>query len=311
MKYSTLIAAAMLAVIQLGCSESSSTEPSTTSTTSSVLAPKTLALAVGDSAQVRAVAVASDNTQRLVTTSGTWVSANASVASVTNSGIVTARAQGTADITVAVSEGTATVTVTVTNVSQPMTFIGAVAAPSTETGTLRFTAAAPPRLAGDVYFKRGLFSLLGRVDEQTRVVDLDGGGYRFLGVMSGNVVSGAYVDSLGLTGGFTAIDATHNAVTAFCGSYTSDGSTALGNADAGALAVVISSDGTAAASALTADASGAPQTFVGGISAGQLSLVTKTGEALAGSFQGETASGTFTAAGGASATFSLSYTACR
>jgi len=313
MKYSRFLVVAILVASQIACADdSSTTAPSETTAPSPiyVVTPTTLSLGIGDSTQIRVVVTGSDNTQRLVTTSATWASANTTVATVTSDGVVTARATGTAVITVTVSEGTATVTVTVSNESQPMTFVGAAAGPGTETATLRFTANSPPRLTGTAYFRQAVVSLIGRVDEQTQVVDLGGGGFRFLGVIRGNVLTGAYFDPLGLTGGFTAIDATHTAVTAFCGSYTSDGSTVLGNTDSGAMVLAVSSDGTAAASALAADASLAPQTFAGSTSGGELSLVSNTGETVEGRLQGETATGVFHMSGRSSAMFSISSSAC-
>ena len=309
MAYSRLVVVGILVASQIACADSSSpTNPSATPSIS-VLTPKTLSLAVGDSTQIRVVAVASDTTHRLVT-SGTWASANETVATVTSAGVVTGRAPGTADITVTVTEGTATVTVTVTNESQPATFVGAVAAPGTATATLKFSVSSAPRLSGTVYFQQSALTLIGRFDEQTHVVDLAGGAFRFLGVVTGNVLTGAYVDPSGLTGGFSAIDATHTAVTGFCGSYTSDGKTALGNTDSGAIVLAVSSDGTAAASALTADASLAPQAFAGRSEGGDLSLVSKTGETLQGRLQGESATGVFLTTDESPATFSITSGAC-
>ena len=311
MKYVSLVVVAILTAGQLACADSSSpTDPSETTSPLRVLTPGTLSLAVGDSTQVRVVVAASDNTLRLVTSSGTWSSANDTVATVTSAGVVTARAPGTADITVTVSEGTATVTVTVSNESQPVTFIGAAAGPGTETATLKFVVSSPPQLSGTVYFARAAMSVTGRFDEQTHVVDLAGGGFRFLGVVSGSVVTGAYVDPLGLTGGFSAIDATHTAVTVYCGSYTSDGITELGNPDSGALVLAVSSVETAAASSLGADASRTPQAFVGRFEGDQLSLVSRTGETLQGPLRGESATGVFLTATGLSATFSVTSSAC-
>ena len=310
MKYSSLVLVAVLMVSHLGCANGSSPTDPATIGPGLVLTPTTLSLAVGDSTQLRVVVAATDSTHHLVTSSGTWKSANETVATVTSGGVVTGRASGTADITVTVSEGTATVTVTVTNVSQPVTFIGAAAGPATDTGTLKFSAISPSSVSGMVYFAKVAMSVFGRFDEPTQVVDLDAGGYRFLGVVSGNVLTGAYVDPVGLTGGFSAIDATHNAVTVYCGSYTSDGTTELGNSDSGALVLAVSSDGTAAASSVTADASRAPQAFVGRIEGEQLSLISKTGETLQGPLQGESATGVFPTATGSSATFSITSSAC-
>jgi hypothetical protein len=153
-------------------------------------------------------------------------------------------------------------------------------------------------------------SVFGRFDAPTQVIDLAAGGFRFLGVVTGNVLTGAYVDPAGLTGGFSAIDATHTAVTVYCGSYTSDGITQLGNSDSGALVLAVSSDGTSTASAVTADASRTPQAFVGRIEGDQLSLVSKTGETLQGPLLGESATGVFLTASGSSATFSITSSAC-
>ena len=176
MKYSRFLFIAILVASQIACADdSSTTAPSDTTAPIPiyVLTPTTLSLGIGDSTQIRVVVTGSDYTQRLVTTSATWASANTTVATVTGDGVVTARATGTAVITVTVTEGTATVTVTVSNESQPMTFVGAVAGPSTETATLRFTANSPPRLLGTVYFRQSVVSLIGRVDEPTQVVDLE------------------------------------------------------------------------------------------------------------------------------------------
>ena len=242
MKIQRLCAVTALIVSAIACgSNSTPTSPSTTTSTVSVLTPQTLSLGVGDSAQIRVAVVAFDNTSRLVTASGTWASTNEAIATVTSAGVVTARAPGTADITVTVTEGKATVTVTVSGQSQPMTFVGAAAGPGSQTATFSFYVVASPRLLGTVHFQRSSLSLVGRLDEPTHVVDLVGGTFRFLGVVTGNVVTGAYVDSLGLTGGFSAIDATHTAVTGFCGSYSSSGS------DSGAIVLAVSSDGTTVA----------------------------------------------------------------
>ena len=173
-----------------------------------------------------------------------------------------------------------------------------------QTATLKLYVVVPPRLAGTMYVQQGAISLVGRLDEPTHVVDLVGGNFRFLGLVTGNVVTGAYVDSLGLTGGFSAIDATHTAVTGFCGSYSSSGS------DSGAIVLAVSSDGTAVASALTADASRGPQAFTGTRQGDELSLISKTGETLQGRLQGESATGGFITADGSSATFSITSSAC-
>src|SRR5262245_25098701 len=123
MKHPNLFIVAVLIASPLACAnDSSPTEPTTASTL--IIAPKTLSLGVGDSTQIRVAAVDADKTQHLVT-SGTWASADDTIATVTNSGVVTGRAAGTANITVTVIEGTATVAVTVSNDAQPVTFLGA------------------------------------------------------------------------------------------------------------------------------------------------------------------------------------------
>lgn len=105
-------AAIALAAVATACSKSPTSPGSggggngggSTATVTSLAVTGTSSIAANGTTQLTATANYSDGSQRNVTATATWTSANAAVASVSSSGLVTARGTGTAQI-VAVFEG--------------------------------------------------------------------------------------------------------------------------------------------------------------------------------------------------------------
>jgi hypothetical protein len=299
-----------------GGSGSSVTAPSTTSTTSTtstirvLSAPATLTLAVGDTTQVRAVATMTDGSMHPITNGATWQSSNASVLTVSASGVVTGISAGTASITVAAGGQTATISATASATgSATTTFLGTAAGPGSLSGTLTLSVATTSRALGMFYTGSGAPGLLGRLDSPSNVVNVTGGGYSFLGTIVGSVLSGTVTDPAGNTGGFSALDSTHSAVTAYCGTYSSDGTTAAGNADSGTWNLQISFGGIVSAERATQDGSSPALLYSGQVTGSSIALVSG-GLGATGTLSGDTASGTSQTAAGGVATFTATTGAC-
>jgi hypothetical protein len=186
-----------------------------------------------------------------------------------------------------------------------------VSLPNGETGTLLLTFDGAPRLAGTLFLSRAAITLTGRLDDPTGVVNLVGGGYGFTGKLADGVASGTFVDANGVVGGFVAVDAGHTAVNTFCGKYTSGGVTPLDNADAGGFLVAVSLSGTAAATALTSDATLAPIVATGRRTGDNATLLAGDGSPVTVAFSGGNATGGFVAPTGVAASFNATTAACR
>jgi len=297
-----------------GCSDKT-TEPTplpTSDTYFGVVMPATATLGAGDTMQIRAVAGLRDNTYRIVTTLGTWESSDAAIAAVDASGVVRGVAPGTADITLTLDGLSTRTAVTVTAAGAgSFNYWGGVSLPNGETGTLLLTFDGAPRLAGTLFLSRAAITLTGRLDDPTGVVALVGGGYSFTGKLADGVASGTFVDANGVVGGFVTVDAGHTAVSTFCGQYTSGGVTPLDNADAGGFLVAVSLSGSAAATALTSDATIAPIVASGHRTGDNATLFTGDGNGVTVAFSGGTATGAFVAPTGAAASFNATTAACR
>jgi hypothetical protein len=253
--------------------------------------PTTLNMIAGDSLQVRAVAILLDQTQQIVTTSASWQSSNLAVATVDAAGIVTALSIGTTDITATLDTLEATASLTVSSDQGAVTrYVGAVAAPGGEAGSLVIVIGETARVTGTFYFGDQMIEVLGRRDAPTGIVNVVGGGFTFLGTLKGNALSGRY-ESTDASGGFSAIDATHRAATSFCGTYTSNGTTSLGNEDAGTFVLTASVDGTVVATSAASDASATPRQFVGRREGSSFELTTTLGASAAGVLENSTVTG--------------------
>jgi hypothetical protein len=288
---------ALVFVLSVACDDAElPTEPTETSTSETVfglLVPSELTLGVGDSVQVR------------------WQSSNSEVASVDASGIVTGISAGTSDIIVTYDGVQATSSLTVsTGVSSKTTFLGTVAAPENQSGTLQIVLADTPRANGAVHTAAGVVDLIGRIDAPTSVVHVAGGGWTFVGTLKGTVLSGNYTGPTGVVGGFSAIDATHTATTAYCGTYTSDDLTAVGNQDSGSFVLSVSLDGTVAGASLTADGSALAVMFLGRRDGDSLSLTTSFGTPAAGTFSNGAVTGSFQTTHRTTATFTATPSLC-
>jgi hypothetical protein len=205
-------------------------------------------------------------------------------------------------VTAGAQSATASVTVSATGTTS-RTFWGTAVGPGGLSGTLAISLATNSRALGTVYLSNIVVSLLGRVDAPTNIVNVSGGGYTFLGTLDGNAISGTFTDPAGNTGGFSALDSTHTAVTAFCGTYTSDDTSGAWNLQA-------SADGTVSAESVAQDGSSPSQIYAGGMSGATISLVSKVGLSATGSISGDVAAGTVQMAAGGSATFSASTAVC-
>jgi hypothetical protein len=312
--YRSLLLGLALA-LSVGCDDAESptepTETSTSETVFSLLVPSELTLGVGDSIQIRAVVTLQDQTLQILTTTATWQSSDAGVATVDASGIVTGISAGTSDIVVTYDGVQATSSITVsTAVSAKTTFLGTVAAPENQSGTLQIVLGDTARVNGTLHTSAGVVDLIGRIDAPTNVVNVAGGGSTFVGTLKGTVLSGSYTGPTGVVGGFSAIDATHTATTAYCGTYTSDDLTAVGNQDSGSFVLSISLDGTVAGASLTADGSALPVMFLGRRDGDLLSLTTSFGRPAAGTLQNGAVSGSFQSTSTTTATFTATPSTC-
>lgn len=250
---------------------------------------------------------------QVVTTPGSWQSSNAAVATVDASGIVTGVSAGTSDISVTVDGVTATIAVTVSAfATNAETFSGAVALAGNKTGTLALSLGSAPRVTGTFYSAAGVFTLAGRIDSPTNIVNVTGGGFTLLGTLSGAVLTGTLTDSAGSSGAFSAIDSSHEAVTPLCGAYTTDGvSTSSESAESGAFVLALAIDGTAAGASVSADAAAAPLTFVGHRDGNSLTLTTNLASTLTGEISNDSATGPYQAPTGRPARFTATTRACR
>lgn len=313
MTHTRLVPLAVLLVALSGCADKSTPTTPTPDTpiVTALLLPSTLTLAVGDSNQIRAVAAMPDGTSKIVTTSGTWQSSNTAVATVSGAGIVTAIASGTANIIVTFEDKTSGTALTVTDTSTaPTTFTGTTAGQNSVAGTLTVSLSGGTRVDGALYVGKNLVSLFGRLDAPTNIVNLTGGGYVLLGTIKDTVFSGTITDSSGVTGGFASINATRAAVTNYCGTYTSDGTTALDNPDEGAFSLSVSASGRVSGASLVADASNAPVFFTGTRSGDSLSLTTNAGQLVSAQLQPGSVSGSLLTTIGSQASFTATTAAC-
>jgi hypothetical protein len=161
-----------------------------------------------------------------------------------------------------------------------------------------------------VHTAAGVVDLIGRIDAPTSVVHVAGGGWTFVGTLKGTVLSGNYTGPTGVVGGFSAIDATHTATTAYCGTYTSDDLTAVGNQDSGSFVLSVSLDGTVAGASLTADGSALAVMFLGRRDGDSLSLTTSFGTPAAGTFSNGAVTGSFQTTHRTTATFTATPSLC-
>jgi hypothetical protein len=306
----------ILAAFGGGCHKNTATSPTPTTTeppaTTFLVAPTALSMAVGDTTQIRSVEVKVNDPDEIVMSRGTWQSSNTSVASVGATGIATALSAGTADITVTVDGLSATVTVTVAaSTSAAQTFTGIAATPGSATGSLSITIGSNEHAIGQLFAAdQTVTQLVGRLDAATNVINVAGGGVTLLGTRSGSTIAGTYTAGASATSGFAVIDSTHVAVTTYCGTYTSDATTSLGNPDTGAFAAAVGLDGTVVGAAAVSDGASTPRTFAGRRTANALAMTFATGGAVSGSVQGDSVTGTFPTTGGATASFSASSGAC-
>jgi hypothetical protein len=315
MRHSGALLLAFALVLSVGCDDAESptepTETSTSETVFSVLVASELTLGVGDSVQVRAVVTLQNQTVQILTTTASWQSSNAAVAIVDASGIVTGISAGTSDIIVTYDGVQATSSLTVsTGVSSKKPFLGTVAAPENQSGTLQIFLGETSRVNGTVHTAAGVVDLIGRIDAPTSVVNVAGGGLTFVGTLKGTVLSGSYTGPTGVVGGFSAIDATHTATTAYSGTYTSDDLTAVGNQDSGSFVLSISLDGTVAGASVTADGSALPVMFLGRRDGNSLSLTTSFGRPAAGTLQNGAVTGSFQSTNNTPAPFTATPSTC-
>ena len=124
----------------------SSASTTTVAVTGVTLTKKTAALKVGASVKLSAVVAPSDATDKTVS----WSSSNTKVATVTSAGNVTAKAKGTAKITVKTTYGAKTASCVVT-VTQPVTGVKLSKATATllKGKTLKLTATVLPATASN------------------------------------------------------------------------------------------------------------------------------------------------------------------
>jgi hypothetical protein len=289
--------------MSIACSEGT-TEPTTATLQALWATPSTLALVTGDSSQLRTVATHLDGTTEVLTSSVTYQSSSTSVAVVDDSGIVTAVAAGTTNVTVASGGLTATVTVTVSDTgSSSRTFTGTVAGPESTSGTFTVAVNANTRVTGSLHLPRILVGLLGRFDTPTNIVNVSGGGYTLIGAIAGGQWTGTFVDAAGRSGGFSAIESTHTAVTVFCGSYT-------GEEDPGGVwNLQRSADGTATGEAMATDGSSGPFLLSGTATGGAFTLA-GSGASASGSISGSSLTGSLSRSSAAPVTLSATTGAC-
>jgi hypothetical protein len=288
------------------CESDTPTGPSTPPPPSSLialLAPGAMTIAVGDTAQIRAMAALRDQPDELVTTSGTWQSSDSAIVTVDNAGVIRGMGIGTADVSVTRDELTATVAVTVAaSTSQPTTLSGAAAAAGTETATVVLTIDDSARAIATVYFASTAVDLIGRLDAPTGTVHVTGGGYSFLGTLGGSTLAGTFTDPAGRTGAFAAIESTRTAVTPYCGSYTTGGS-------GGAFVLALSFEGRTVGAAAP-DSGSTPVTLTGERSGDALAMTTNLGAGASGAVQGGTIAGSFETAGGSTGDYTATSSAC-
>ncbi|MCC7009579.1 MAG: hypothetical protein IT184_12255 [Acidobacteria bacterium] len=287
------------------------TTTATSDTVASVLVPPSLTIAVGDTFQVRAVVVLKAGGAELVTTNGTWQSADGAIVSVDSAGVITGVSSGSTGVAVSV-DGIAGVTVVdVVESVGSRTFTGVAALTAGKVATLTLVFKTLPRVTGTLYTSAGSFLLAGRLDEQSRVVNVSGGGFTLLGTATGGTLAGTLTDPAGAAGAFSALESTHVAVTPFCGEYSTEGISA-GGADeqTGALGLVAALDGTVAAATVSADASAAPATFIGRRAGDAFSLTSAERLPLEGTFAGSAVSGPFTTPAGLAAAFTARTRTC-
>ena len=312
-----LVAIVLGACGAAACASNSSATSTATTPTSPSGGPPTvltftaagsLTLGTGDSRQLKAVALLSDGTIKIFTSDATWTSSNSSVVTVTDSGIATGVSAGVASITIGVSGTTVTGTITVT-VGAPttdvQTFIGTVSGANGLSGTLEITVLASSHAEGALYIGASAVSLIGRFDAAASVINVLGGDFSLLGTLSNSVVIGTFTRADGSVGGFSAVDATHTAVTTFCGTYTG------GDGTTGALDMALSTTGSAAGSSMQSDGNAPPLLFVGRVNAGSLTMATASGLAANGTIQNGTAAGTFQVSPVSAGSFSAMSSACR
>ena len=307
----------LLLAVSTGCEDAASpTDPSdpgsTSETVFSVVAPDEMTLSVGDSAQIKAVATLRDGTYQIVTTSASWQSSDTGVASVSASGIVTGVGIGNADVTVTFDGIQATSTLTVSSTPPNATrFLGTVAGLESQSGTFMVTFGATPRVTGVLFVAAGVIDLLGRLDSPTHIINVAGGGYTLLGRVDDNVLAGTYTAPNGSVGGFVAIDATHSAVTGFCGSYTTDAVTPAGNVDSGSFVLAVSLEGTVVGVFVPSDGSVAPTSLAGRRDENSIALTGNSSTTVSGELQADSITGSFQTRSKNTGTFTATSRSCR
>jgi hypothetical protein len=304
-----LAALAVFALCAAGCKSSTSapapTAPTGTPTILSLSASGNLTLDVGDSQQLKAVALMSDGSTQILTTAATWTSSNSAIATVDPTGIVKGVTAGTASISVVNGgvSGAVTLVVSAAGAESP-SYVGTVSAPANLSGTVTLTSLSTSRATGSLRIGLNTVALIGRFDSTASVLNLSGASDSVLGTLSNGVVTGTFT-SAGGTGGFSALDATHTAVTTYCGTYSgSDGTM-------GAWNVAVSIAGPATANSTQSDGAAAPLVFTGAVSGTTLSLTAPGGLTGSGSVSGGLAAGSFSLSSSTTGTFTASSSACR
>ena len=115
MKRFTFFAALMVAILGVACGDPKPEEPKTIAVTGVTLSPASKVMAPGDSVQLTATVAPEDATDKSVV----WSSSKASVATVSDAGLVTAVGEGSATITVKTVDGDKTATCKITVESEP------------------------------------------------------------------------------------------------------------------------------------------------------------------------------------------------
>lgn len=232
--------AMVVTAVLSACSGSPST-PTTTPTPTSAQATVvtvtisgTASLTAGQVSQFTATARMSDSTMQNVTSSVTWQSSNAGIATVSGTGLVTGVAIGTTTITATSQGKSGTLEVTVSTASVTTTFEGTLAGTAGQSGTFAvsiettISASAFRRTVGPLSVASasgnltlvgsgGTSALTGTFDISASTLNLSGGGFVLTGAISQDAVSGSYLGPNNSTGEFAGLDASHSAITRLCG----------------------------------------------------------------------------------------------
>ena len=309
-----VLTAAMVCLAGCKSSSTSTTTPTTPSTSGALTVLTFTSIAsitmnVGDSRQVKVVALMSDGSNQIITNAATWTSGGTNIVTVDSTGIVTAVGAGTTSILVATGGVTGTVSITVNAASTTtLEFIGTVAGPASFSATADLLASPGARSSGTLYRTVSSFltslTATGRYDVPAGVLNVIAGGYTILGTVSGAFITGTVTDTAGNVGSFSGLDGTHVAVTTYCGSYVG------GDGTTGPFNLAVSPNGAVAASVGQLSAAGAAAAFTGTMSGGTMSLAAPGVATATGTLVSGVATGTVNA-GAATGTFTANVTGCR